>query len=219
MSGTEPIRPIGTATKIVVNEGESLSVLAQKYNTTISLIKKANNLSSDNIKEGQTLTINVVTDKELQEYQKLKAQYDQKVAAEREKLEIKKRTEKATKLIDQAKKDGYGKDYNFAINEKGNIIIKLKTEKFLDEIREDFNLKKGRLRETNPSIEQKYKPGKGIRKSDGEEYATYDGTKAPAGDTFVIDTEDFKTERTWAQARQDNVVAPVKKFVYKIKFW
>ncbi len=218
MPGTEPIRPTGTPTKITIGQGESLSVLAAKYNTTIDMIKKANNLTSDNVREGQVLTVNVVTDKELKEYEKLRAQYDAKVKEEKEKAEIEQRTEKAQQLIEKAKKDGYGKEYDFSINDNGHIIITLKTEKQLGEIREDFGLKEGALRKTNPSIEQKYKIAE-ARDHNGEKFETWDNVKASVGHTFVIDTNEFSTERTWAQAWQDEVVTPVKNWWHKHKPW
>lgn len=40
-----------------VSRGESLSVLAQRYNVSIKTLKSANNLSSNNVKIGQTLKI------------------------------------------------------------------------------------------------------------------------------------------------------------------
>jgi len=209
-TNTPPIKPVGTPTKITVASGESLSVLAVKYNTTVDMIKKANNMKSDNLREGQTITINVVTDAELKKYQQLKSQYDQKVAAEKEKKEVAKRTEKAAKLIEKANKDGYAKDYSFSINDKGHILIKLKTEKMLGEIASDFGLAPGVLRNTNPSIEQKYKKGKAINHN-GDEYETYNTSQAKPGHTFVIDTDDFHTVKTWSQTFKD--------FYQRIKFW
>ena len=40
-----------------VRRGESLSLLAQRYNVKISTIKAANNLNSDTVQIGQELTI------------------------------------------------------------------------------------------------------------------------------------------------------------------
>ena len=40
-----------------VRSGESLSLLAQRYNVKISTIKAANNLSGDTVQIGQELTI------------------------------------------------------------------------------------------------------------------------------------------------------------------
>lgn len=205
MPGTEPIKPTGTPTQIKVGQGESLSVLAQKYNTTVALIKKANNMTSDNVREGQILTINVVTDKEQKDYEKLRAQYDLKVAEEKEQLEVEKRTAQAQCLIDKAQKDGYGKEYNFSINNKGHVIVTLKADKKLGDISDDFGLEDGVLRGTNPSIEQRYKIGKAARNSDGEEYETWDNVQAKAGDTFVVDTNDFQTTKTWSQRFSDAI--------------
>ena len=212
----KPTLPQGTPTQVTIKDGDSLGALAQKYNTSVNSIMQANGIKDpDKIKPGQVITVNVVSAAELKHYNDLKAAYEQKMQAIKEQQEIKVRTEKAAKLIEKAKKDGYGKDYSFSINEKGHIVITLKNTKELEDIREDFNLPKGRLRETNPSIEQRYKKGPGIR-HDGTEYETYDGAIADKGDTFVIDTNDFKTERTWAQAWQDNVVQPIKNLWHKV---
>ena len=43
--------------KHTVSRGESLSVLAQRYNVSVSKLKKANNLRSNVVKVGQTLKI------------------------------------------------------------------------------------------------------------------------------------------------------------------
>ena len=44
-------------TSYKVRKGENLSTIAHKNNTTVAKIKKANGLSSDNIREGQRLKI------------------------------------------------------------------------------------------------------------------------------------------------------------------
>ena len=46
-----------SAAVVTVNKGDTLSQLAVKYNTTVSAIKKENNLTSDMIYIGQTLNI------------------------------------------------------------------------------------------------------------------------------------------------------------------
>jgi len=45
------------AATITVKNGDSLWVLARKYNTTVEAIKKANNLRTESLKPGQKLTI------------------------------------------------------------------------------------------------------------------------------------------------------------------
>ena len=47
----------GKATTHVVKKGETLSIIAKKYNTTIAAVKNANGLKNDNIRAGQKLTI------------------------------------------------------------------------------------------------------------------------------------------------------------------
>jgi LysM repeat protein len=55
---TAPAYVIGeNATNYEIVSGDSLSVIAQKHGTTISAIKAANNLTSDKIVAGKTLTI------------------------------------------------------------------------------------------------------------------------------------------------------------------
>ena len=49
--------PIGTDNVYVVRQGDSLSVIAVAYDTTVGAIKKTNNLSSDRIDVGQKLII------------------------------------------------------------------------------------------------------------------------------------------------------------------
>ena len=47
----------GKATSHVVKKGETLSIIAKKYGTTIAALKNANGLKNDNIRAGQKLTI------------------------------------------------------------------------------------------------------------------------------------------------------------------
>lgn len=44
-----------------VKSGDTLTAIAKKYNTTVSALKKANGLTSDLIKVGQTLKLTTVT--------------------------------------------------------------------------------------------------------------------------------------------------------------
>ncbi|WP_251554812.1 LysM peptidoglycan-binding domain-containing protein [Neobacillus muris] len=53
---TAPVQPAETVTYTVVS-GDSLSVIAQRYNTTVTAIKTANGLTTDAIYVGQKLTI------------------------------------------------------------------------------------------------------------------------------------------------------------------
>ncbi|MCP8616284.1 LysM peptidoglycan-binding domain-containing protein [Salirhabdus salicampi] len=55
-SGTTPA-PTETTTTHQVTQGDTLFSLAQKHNTTVDAIKKANNMNSDFLRVGQTLTI------------------------------------------------------------------------------------------------------------------------------------------------------------------
>jgi LysM repeat protein len=41
----------------VVKPGESLSVIAQRYGTSVARVKALNNLRSDNIRAGQRLVV------------------------------------------------------------------------------------------------------------------------------------------------------------------
>ena len=212
MSPVKPVPPKGTPTQVVIRDGDSLGALAVKYNTSVNSIMAANGLKDPNkIKPGQVLTINVVSAAELKRYNDLLAVYENQVREAEHKKEVQQRTAKAEAKIEKAKNDGYARDYSFSINSEGHIVIKLKDSKQLEDIRDDFGLPKGRLRETNPSIEQRYKIGKGVRSSDGEYYDTWDSVEAKKGDTFVIDTNDFKTSKTLRQTLSD--------VYHAIKFW
>ncbi len=195
-----PKAPTGVLKTITLKSGDSLDALAIKYHTTRASIMALNGLKDpDTVQIGQQLKINVVTDAEWKEYERLKSQYDDQVAREREQKTIAERTERSRALIYKAiNEDGYGDDYRFEVNENGHIAIYLKKSKSLEDIREDFHLKKGRLLETNPSISKRYVQTNGIRR-DGTQYKTYDGAVAKPGDRFVIDVSDFKTEKSFFQ--------------------
>ena len=200
-----PTYPTGKVISVTINEGESLGAIAARYNTSVQSIMKANGIKdADRVQTGQVISVNCVSNEELAKYNELKAIYDNKMAEKAEKEAVTKRTKIAASKIEKANKDGYAEDYDFAINNKGHILITLKNEKKLGEISEDFGLEAGMLRATNPSIEQRYKPVKATRR-DGTDYETYSGSRAKKGDTFVIDTNDFTTERTWSQFFKDGV--------------
>ena len=53
-------RPAGTV-KHVIARGDTLSEMAERYNVSPTAIRRANNLSNDRIRVGQTLAIPVLT--------------------------------------------------------------------------------------------------------------------------------------------------------------
>ena len=203
MPNIKPVPPKGTPTKITVQEGESLGVLAQRYNTSVNSIMKANGLKNDNIRSGQTLMVYVVSDEEMKYYNDLKKEYEQQQLEEQHKIEVEKRTAQAEALIQKAINDGYSKFYSFSINGEGYIVATLKYDKQLGDISKDFNLNKGTLLRNNPSIQTKYKKGTGIRRSDGLEYETWDASPAIKGDSFVIDNDECKTRKSLLQGLKE----------------
>jgi LysM repeat protein len=50
-------KPAATGAEHVVQRGETLSAIARQYGVTVASLRKANNLTSDELKAGQKLTI------------------------------------------------------------------------------------------------------------------------------------------------------------------
>jgi LysM repeat protein len=57
LAGASAGKPTATGKEHVVQKGEYLSVIARKYNVSLADLKKANNLTGDDIKVGQKLVI------------------------------------------------------------------------------------------------------------------------------------------------------------------
>ncbi|UFU00213.1 LysM peptidoglycan-binding domain-containing protein [Radiobacillus kanasensis] len=54
---TQPVNPTGNTTNYTVKSGDSLSVIAKHYGTTVEALRSENNLTSDFIAMGQTLKV------------------------------------------------------------------------------------------------------------------------------------------------------------------
>ncbi len=184
-------KPKPTRITITVRDGESLGYIAGRYNTSVSQIVKLNNLDDpDRLKPGQKLQIDAIDSKELKEYENYqyaleKQKWEQE---EKESLELKIKT--SNEQVEKAQEYGYGEDYSFTVDKDGNILVKLKKEKLLGEVRRDFLLPKGSLSSTN-NIKGKYKPETIIDSEKCMRYNDYDLAEVPVGDSLLIDGQHF----------------------------
>ena len=201
-----PEKPAGIPIQYKIVDRDNLSCIAARYHTEVSTIMTNNKIKNPtSIREGQVITVDSISDKAWAQYQQDLAIYNEQVAEQQHANEVAQRKQESEALIEKAKKDGYSDRYSFSINEEGHIVITLKGERLLKDIRSDFHLAPGVLLATNPSIEDKYKPQKAIR-HDGIEYETYDYTPANPRDSFTIDVKDFKTappKKSWGDALID----------------
>jgi len=99
---------------------------------------------------------------------------------------------------------GYAEDYDFKIAENGDVILTLKTNKSLGEIRTDFQIPGGSLSQSN-DIKGKYKPKHIYNIDTYHGYNDYDAAKAKKGDVIVVQRLDFNPnenrtawDRFWA---------------------
>lgn len=202
----EPKRPKAEGvTDVKVGYGQTLFDIATKYHVTVKDVLNANpNLESANkIREGQTLKVPFVSDKKWNAYLKAKDAYEQeemRLYEETQKAEaakeLKQKTEMAEAKIQEAKDLKYGKSYDFSINPKtGEIIITLKADKELGDIRDDFRLPAGYLKSKNPDISKKYKPGTLYNLNEGIRESNWDEAKAQKGDKFIVDPELFRPSK------------------------
>ncbi|MCI1272883.1 MAG: LysM peptidoglycan-binding domain-containing protein [Clostridiaceae bacterium] len=195
-----PQKPVAKEVTVTVTEGMSLLGLAGKYNTKMADIRKLNHLKGDNLKIGQKLRIMATDAKELKAYEEYQAQIIEQKNKQAEKANIQRKNKLAEGRIAQAKSYGLGEDYSFKKDEKtGNIIVTVKDEKTLAEIKEDFNLPDGSLRETNGNL----KPGTVYTGSSGEPTDNYDVSKIGKGGKVVINTDHFKPEKPFSQEVKD----------------
>lgn len=197
-----PNRPKPEGIKnIKVEMGDNLFYLATKYHVSMDDVLAANpKLDPDKLKEGQTLKMPYVSDKNWDSYISAKEAYEAKELAEfeaNEKLmqtkKLQKRINLAKAKIEEANELKYNKDYNFNVDPKtGNIIITLKEAKELGDIRRDFKLPAGHLKEMNPEITKKYKPGKLFNLDEMVRKNDWDEAEAGKDDKFIVKPEVFK---------------------------
>ena len=110
---------------------------------------------------------------------------------EKERLEQKIETSKAQ--VEKAKEYGYGEDYLFEVDKDGNVLVTLKKEKELGEVRRDFRLPAGSLSSTN-NIKGKYKPATITDIDRYIRYKDYDQAEVPVGDSLLIDGQHFSPD-------------------------
>lgn len=179
---------------ITVKDGESLGFIAERYHTTVSDIVKLNGLEDpDKLKPGQKLQIDAIDGKQLEAYENYQnALWEQEWEQEqKDKLNQKIETSKAE--VEKAKEYGYGEDYSFKVDENGNVLVTLKKEKELGEVRRDFRLPAGTLSSTN-DIKGKYEPETIIDFDNLSRYNDYDQAEVPAGDSLLIDGQHFRPD-------------------------
>lgn len=201
----EPQRPKAEGVKdVTVSSGQTLFDIATKYHVSIKDVLKANpGLNPDRIKEGQVLKMPFVSDKKWNAYIDSKDQFDKQELAKfdaelaQEKAQaLKQKTELAQARIQEANDLKYNEKYSFRVDAKtGDIIITLKEDKELGDIRNDFNIPSGHLTQKNPSIKQKYEPEKFLDLDAGVRKANWDGADAKKGDSFIIDPNAFKPSK------------------------
>lgn len=218
----EPKKPTPIQRKTTFEQEGKATVggICDKYNMTKKRFMQLNPQIKDlnKVKPNQEIKIEYVPKEKQQKYAAEKAKYDEQVYQADKKERVKIRKGKAQSLIDKAKKDGRGEDYTYRTDEDGNIIVKLKNKRSLGQIKEDFNLPDGSLRETNDLKEKFGKIGNiefdGIRT-----IKNWDVVEAQPGTELVINTDDFSTERTWKQATKDNAPKWAKDAYHKVKSW
>lgn len=211
---TEPQRPKPEGIKDVkVNYGETLFDIATKYHVSIKDVLKANpGLHQDKIREGQTLKTPYVSDKKWNAYVNAKDKYEAQELAEleakwaQEKVEqkeqeaktVKQKTELAQAKIQEANDLKFNKEYSFRIDAKsGDIIVTLKANKELGDIKSDFKLPPKHLTEKNPSIKQKYEPGIILDIDNAVRRADWDDAEAKKGDSFILDPRVFNPSKNF----------------------
>ncbi len=200
-SSKAPTRPKPEGIKNVrVEMGDNLFDIATKYHVSINDVLAANpKLDPDKIKEGQTLKMPYVSDKSWKLYINAKEAYEAKELKEFEASEKSKQAQKlkqritlAQNKIKEANELKYNEDYNFNVDAKtGNIVITLKEAKELGDIRSDFKLPAGHLKDMNPQITKKYKPGKMFNLDQMVRKNDWDSAEANKGDKFVVKPEAF----------------------------
>ncbi len=204
-NSVEPKRPAPEGIKDVTVEANlTLFDIATQYHVSIKDVLKANpGLNPDKIREGQVLKMPYVSDKKWNAYidskEKFEKQESAKIEAQWKKEQaqaLKQKTQLAQAKIQEANDLEYNEDYSFKVDAKsGNIILTLKKAKELGDIRSDFRLPGGHLREMNPSITEKYKPGSNYNIDTYIRSNDWDAAEANKGDVFIIDPNAFNPSK------------------------
>ncbi len=199
---TKPTKPpISGEKTVTVQSGETTFSIATKYHISMEELLAANpGVDKDKIYENQKLNVPYRTDKAWNKYQKDIEAYEnqqyllseQKLAAER-KRNLNKKIDIANTLIQKAKELEHDKSYTFKVDKKtGDIIVTLKKDMELGDVRSDFRLPKGHLRSMNPEITKKYKPSTMFNLDEGIRVSDWDNADVKKGDSFKISPDVFK---------------------------
>lgn len=178
-----------------VKDGESLGMLAAKYNTSVSSIVKLNNIKNpDNLKPGTKLQIGAIDSKDIKAYEDYQSELFNRRYNEKQQKELKQKVESSKAQVVNAKKYGYGEDYSFKVDTKsGDVYVTTKTEKTLGDIRRDFRIPAGSLSKTN-NIKGKYKPERVFDLDSGTRFNDYDKADVPVGNSLRIRGADFSPD-------------------------
>lgn len=210
---TEPKKPAidGVKSEYYPKSGETAISIANNNHITREELLKANpGMDENKLYETKAIKVPYRTEKNWNKYQaELKAYQaqqdeirEQKTRAEEAQrakenaAKLRAKNENANALVKQAKDLGYGKSYTFTVDKKtGNIIVQLKEDKKLGDIRKNFRLPRGHLREMNPNITKKYEAGTIYDIDTLTRINDWDSAKVKKGDTFIINSDYFNPSK------------------------
>ena len=197
----EPKKPTPVIKTITPQEVGKVSLggICDKFNIKMADLLALNPDIKDRskIKPDQKIKIPYISKEAQAKYDKEYSEYINKVAAQREKEEIEVKKGKANEVIDQAMKNGWGKDFSFAVNYKnGNVVIVFNKPQTLGNVKDYLGIPNGKIREMN-SLESKY--GKIPKYTDDTRTReTWDALKIKKGDTIEMDPRCMKPKRKQA---------------------
>lgn len=197
-----PKEPKKKEITITLGSGDSLFALAMKYNVSVDEICKLNGIKDPNkVKIDQKIKIMAYDPKEKAEWDT----YQYELAEQKRAVEMAKAKEKRIALaqakIQEAKANGREDDYSFSMDKDGYVIVTLKTNKKLHDIREEMGQNPGKLDEMN-NFEGRYGQIP-ILKTDSRDIETWDNYEAKKGESFRIDTDQMHTSKTLKQRLKD----------------
>lgn len=197
-----PKEPKRKEITVTLQSGTSLLSIASKYDTTVGAICKLNGISNpDRVSEGQKIRVMAYDPKEKAEWDAYQDKLEEQQRAEQKAKEIKQRKAMAEAKIAEAKKNGRDDDYSFSVDKEGYVIITLKTNKKLHEIRSEMGQNPGTLDDMN-NFEARY--GKiPVVSTDVRDIETWDNYEAKKGESFRLNTYEMSTSRTWTQFFKD----------------
>lgn len=212
-----PVEPLRKDTiNYTVVSGDSYSVLSDRYNTPISVIKEASGTKGNDLKIGQKLRIPTFDKTEWAQYEqeldKYNARQDSILTAEIEakKAKIKKANVDATDVV-LNKYANSGRDEYTLTKETdkngqptGNIIVTLSENEDISEIRHRLGFKNTEL--FYNAIESFISTHDPVM-SEAHKGMTYEVLSVPKGTKFTMPATEFHTEKTLWQATKDNCSA------------